>query len=344
VAGVIPYLRVDIEDEDSLASRLSMGRNPGEADDGREEPLAAPEPIDVAVIRLPHLANFTDFMALEATRGFGVRYVSRLSELGQPDMVILPGAKNTMQDLKWLRQEGLEAAIKKLVNGGAVLFGICGGYQMLGGKISDSEGIEGGGAMAGMGLLPVITEFAPEKHRSRTRGRLANVRGPLSPLSGAEVTGYEIHMGRSFYLDDGSGNGNDNASASSASNGNDNASASSASNSNSNGSTSSASDGNVSASNGKPRQAQPLLILENGRPDGCQLQNVYGTYLHGFFDSEACRQSLLAALCRRKGVPLPQAAAPSYAQYKERQYSLLADSIRQHMDMALIYRILEAGL
>jgi adenosylcobyric acid synthase len=312
VAGVLPWIQADIEDEDSLAGRLVNGRRPVRAAMDRNGAAAPPDPIDIAVIRLPHLANFTDFMALEATKGFSLRYVSRLADLGSPDMVILPGAKNTIQDLQWLRQTGLEAAIKKLTAGGAVLFGVCGGYQMLGEKITDSQGVEGGGAIDGMGLLPVMTEFAPKKHRSRVTGRLARVEGPLAALSGAQVTGYEIHMGRSFYLDHQAGNG-------------------------------------VAASAGSPAgsgssQARPLLILENGQPDGCQLHNIYGTYLHGFFDSEACRQGLLASLCRHKGIPLPDAPSLNYAQYKEQQYNLLADSVRQNMDMALIYHILEAGL
>ncbi len=279
VAGVIPYLNVDIEDEDSLSSRL-----------GNSRAAAAGQPLDIAVIRLPHLSNFTDFMALEATAGLGVRYVSRFAELGRPDMVILPGTKNTMQDLKWLRQEGLEAAIKQLAAGGAIVFGICGGYQMLGQQITDSEGVEGGGTMEGMGLLPIATEFALEKHRSRMKGRLAKVEGPLSALSDAEVEGYEIHMGRSF------------------------------------------------------AQGRPLLTLENGNPDGCQQTNAYGSYLHGFFDSESCRQGLLASLCSYKGIPLPQAAAFNMAQYKEQQYDLLAEGVRRNMDMALVYRILEEGI
>lgn len=309
VAGVLPYLNVDIEDEDSLSSRLGNNR----------AGAANVNPIDIAVIRLPHLSNFTDLMALEATTGLGVRYVSRLTELGRPDMVILPGTKNTMQDLKWLRQGGLEAAIKKLAAGGAIVFGICGGYQMLGRQITDSEGVEGGGTMEGMDLLPIATEFAAEKHRTRMKGRLEKVQGALAALSGAEVEGYEIHMGRSFYL---AGNG-----------GGDSASG-----------IDSGSDSVGGGDLGGGLQGQPLLMLENGQPDGCQQANVYGSYLHGFFDSESCRQGLLTALCSHKDIPPLQAAAFNMAQYKKQQYDLLAEGVRRNMDMALIYRILEEGI
>jgi adenosylcobyric acid synthase len=166
VAGVIPYLPVDIDDEDSLSERLT-----------RKTRAAA---LDIAVVRLPHISNFTDFAALEATPDIAVRYINRVSELGAPDMVILPGTKNTIFDLKWLRGCGLEAAVKKLASQGTVVFGLCGGYQMLGEWIIDAEEVEGGGEIEGMGLLPVRTEFAAEKRRSRTTARYCQREGYLN--------------------------------------------------------------------------------------------------------------------------------------------------------------------
>lgn len=182
VAGVIPCLPVDIEDEDSLADRLT-----------RKTRGAL---LDITVVRLPRISNFTDFAALEATAGVGVRYVSSVSELGSPDMVILPGTKSTISDLKWLREHGLDAAIKKLAAAETVVFGICGGYQMLGGHIIDEEGVEGGGRIEGIGLLPVQTEFAAEKRRTRTAARGLQAGGALGRLAGVKLEGYEIHMGR----------------------------------------------------------------------------------------------------------------------------------------------------
>lgn len=181
VAGVVPYLHVDIDDEDSLSERLGA-RQRGAA-------------VDVAVVRLPKISNFTDFIALEAAPGVGVRYVGSVRDLGRPDLVILPGTKATMADLRWLRTSGLEAAILKLAHAGTPVMGICGGYQMLGERIADPLGVEGGGELAGMGLLPVRTTYGPEKRTVRSEGAFMQVGGALACLSAQPVEGYEIHMG-----------------------------------------------------------------------------------------------------------------------------------------------------
>ena len=123
VLGVVPYADVDIEDEDSLASSL-------------EETHIQAE-IDVAVIRFPRISNFTDMQALSMERDVSVRYVTKPSELGEPDVILLPGTKNTIQDLLWLRESGLEAKITRLAKKGTIVFGICGGYQMLGESLMD---------------------------------------------------------------------------------------------------------------------------------------------------------------------------------------------------------------
>ena len=277
VAGVLPMLDADIEDEDSLAERLIRRRQD--------------TVMDIAVIRLPHISNFTDFAALEATPGVGVRYIRRASDLGKPDMVVIPGTKSTISDLRWLRQSGLEAAVKRLAAQGTAVFGICGGYQMLGISIIDAEGAEGGGDIGGIGLLPVETEFASEKHRTRITGRAMAVGCVLSPLSGAALDGYEIHMGQTTLAPD----------------------------------------------------ARPLVLLENGQADGCQHGNVYGSYLHGFFDTAECRDAVLSALCKRKGVSL-NAQAFDLKAYKEEQYNRLAQGVRTHLNINLIYNILEAGI
>lgn len=184
VVGVVPYCNVDIEDEDSLSERL--------------EKTSVTAFADIAVIRLPRISNFTDLNALEATQGVSVRYVRKAEELGNPDLIIIPGTKSTIGDLKWLRQNGLEAAIQKRAAAGTLIFGICGGYQMLGETVEDPEGAEGGGNIRGMGLLPVRTVFAQEKLRTRVHGRILPVSGCYAKLAGTEIFGYEIHMGSSM--------------------------------------------------------------------------------------------------------------------------------------------------
>lgn len=278
VMGVVPMIKVDIDDEDSLSDRFSRKGGGGI--------------LDVAVIRLPKISNFTDFAALEATDGLTVRYVSEPRDLGQPDMIILPGTKNTIADLRWLRQSGLEAAIKQRVSGGCVLFGICGGYQMLGHRIDDPLGTEGGGSIDGMGLLPATTEFYNEKRRVQISGTLLETNGTLFDLSNRSVEGYEIHMGKTTLLDG----------------------------------------------------AMPLVRFEGGEIDGCQNRNVYGCYLHGFFDSEECRRGIVNSLCKKRGISAESIEVFDIKEYKEAQYDILADAVRQSLDMKSIYRILEEGL
>ncbi len=185
VAGVVPFTQVDIDDEDSLSSRFSP----------REEQKL----IDIAVIRLPRISNFTDFSPLERYANVSVRYVERVSQLRQPDLIFLPGTKSTISDLLWLRQSGLEAAVLKAAASGTPIFGICGGYQMLGRTISDPERVEAGSpqTVRGMGLLKLDTVFHGEKVQTQVSGRFGILPGLLAPLTGLRYQGYEIHMGRS---------------------------------------------------------------------------------------------------------------------------------------------------
>lgn len=185
VAGVIPYTHVDIDDEDSLSTRLHTG-------DGRKD-------IDIAVVKLPRISNFTDVSPLERFESVSVRYIERPDQLHQPDMILLPGTKSTIADLLWLRQSGLEAAICQQAARGCIVFGICGGYQMLGTSIQDPLGVEAAGVteVKGMGLLPMDTVFQGEKVQQQTSGVFGEIPGVLHSLSGIRYTGYEIHMGRS---------------------------------------------------------------------------------------------------------------------------------------------------
>lgn len=185
VVGIVPYTDADVDDEDSLTGRFS--RTP------------ARKLIDIAVIRLPRISNFTDFSPFERYSNVSLRYVDRTGDLHQPDMIILPGTKSTIADLLWLRQSGLEAAIHKAAAAGTLIFGVCGGYQMLGRTIADPDGVEAAGMteITGLGLLDIETVFAPEKVQTQTRGCLPAISGALSGLSGMAYEGYEIHMGRS---------------------------------------------------------------------------------------------------------------------------------------------------
>lgn len=188
VVGVAPYLNIQVEDEDSLTERFETNRTV--------------DMIDIAVIRVPRISNFTDFNPLESIQGVSLRYVKNPSELGNPDMIILPGTKNTMEDLLWMRENGLEALILKEAAKGKLIFGICGGYQMMGELLQDPKGVEAGGELKGMGLLPIQTVFAGEKMRTRVQGTFEGLSGSLSSLSQVPLEGYEIHMGVTTYTEE----------------------------------------------------------------------------------------------------------------------------------------------
>lgn len=181
VLGAVPMADVDIDDEDSLSERLLQTQ--------------IFNGLDIAVIRVPHISNFTDFTPFERMEGVSLRYVSRPFELEHPDLIILPGTKNTMDDLSWMRENGLEGMILRCHEGGTPIVGICGGFQMLGQYLEDPFGIERTGAMRGMGLLNMKTVFEPEKTRTRIKGQVIEAGGIFSGLCGLNVSGYEIHMG-----------------------------------------------------------------------------------------------------------------------------------------------------
>ena len=185
VVGVIPYVHVDIDDEDSLSERFS--RNEGQ------------KLLDIAVIRLPRISNFTDFSPFERYENVSLRYVDKVSEFHDPDLILLPGTKSTIADLMWLRQCGLEAAVLKAVSAGTPVFGICGGYQMLGSSVKDPHQVEAAGVteIQGLGLLPMETVFEGEKVQTQTEGTFQEVSGIFSGLNDLKYEGYEIHMGRS---------------------------------------------------------------------------------------------------------------------------------------------------
>lgn len=179
--GVVPYMDLKIDDEDSLSDVFD---HRGLAED-----------IDIAVIRLPKISNFTDFNAFELMMGTKVRYISKAGEFRNPDLVILPGTKNTMDDLKWLRESGIESEILKYASRGNPVFGICGGYQMLCMSLKDPHHVEGGGEINGLGLIDAHTVFEKQKVRTRVSGTFEHAEGIFAELNGKNFEGYEIHMG-----------------------------------------------------------------------------------------------------------------------------------------------------
>ena len=186
VVGVVPMTPLDLDDEDSLSERLNR--------------RGAEGLVDLAVIHFPHISNFTDFNVFERMEGVSLRYVKHVGELGKPDLIFLPGTKNTMVDLRWMRESGLETAVVRQAEMRTPVVGICGGYQMLGEQLEDPEDVEQGGTMRGMGLLNARTVFAPAKTRTQISGCV--IREEDVPLSttGKDVQGYEIHMGTTFNL------------------------------------------------------------------------------------------------------------------------------------------------
>jgi adenosylcobyric acid synthase len=185
VLGVVPYTHVDIDDEDSLSERLTHTDTVGL--------------VDIVVVRFPHISNFTDFAPLESVKGISVRYVTKTRDFKSPDLVILAGTKNTLADTLWLRESGLETLVKQYVSKGGLLFGICGGYQMLGSTISDPHGIEHGGTVSGMGLLNLETTLETSKTTTQTTTTTNTILGEYSRLSNLKVTGYEIHCGNTTH-------------------------------------------------------------------------------------------------------------------------------------------------
>lgn len=268
VLGVVPYVHVDVDEEDSLAPILSQ--------------TETVRPIDIAVIRFPRISNFTDFAALELHPMLGVRYVCAASELRQPDLVILPGTKSTMDDLLWMRQNGIEASVSKLAAEGTPVLGVCGGYQMLGEVLDNPDHTEGTCThLRGMGLLPVASRFTGDKRRTRVQ---AVVQAP--PFAGAKLDGYEIHMGETQV------------------------------------------------------RGETFCTLSNGTSDGCVAGTVFGTYLHGLFDTGELTQRLAEYLCRRKGISVQTACVQTRAQYAQQQYDKLAEQVRPALDLDAIYQIM----
>lgn len=327
VVGVIPMEQIDIDDEDSLSERLTRtGKMPG----------AGEQELDVAVIRLPHISNFTDFNVLERRQGVCLRYVERTELLGRPDLVILPGTKNTLADLRWLRQSGLEPAILRLSQEQQIpVIGICGGYQMLGTWLRDPDGVEGtaGGSMRGMGLLAAETVFAGQKTRTQMTGTLYPESRMFAGNSSKQLRGYEIHMGITRPLPPESEPNAYAARPGSAAEMPEEA-------------RQATKRGNPEPQTAKEQAGMmhPAVLLADGRMDGMERADglVFGSYLHGLFDNEWLTDALLCRLAAQKGIKLTQ-QEESIESYKERQYDKLAALVRGSLDMEQIYVFMESG-
>ena len=293
VVGVVPFMNLDIEDEDSLSSVLEQKKAGGLA--------------DIAVVRLPRISNFTDFQVFSCIPEVSLRYVSSVKELGRPDLVIIPGTKSTIEDLLWMRSCGLEAAVKKLAGAEIPVFGICGGYQIMGNTITDKEGAEQKAGspntqVRGMELLPIDTEFETEKVRTRVAGTFDQVTGILKELSGLEIEGYEIHMGISHSADPDAGF--------------------------------------MTQVTEIQKSSIISSISKLQKQDGISYGNCYGTYLHGIFDRPGVAEAITRILLKNKGLDGETVAAFDYQRYKEQQYDKLADALRQSLDMKAIYEMM----
>jgi adenosylcobyric acid synthase len=289
-AGVVPYLHslaLDEEDGVALEERRSTSRHWNAAAGG---PL---RPLRVGVIAFPHMANFTDFDALVLEPSVSLAFLDRPQELPTSDLLILPGSKQTIDDLKWLHQRGFVEPIRQLHHSTLPIIGICGGFQMLGISIEDPFGIESAGqprTCKALGLLPIRTVFSREKTVRCVRGRLRSNVLSDEPWPEIRFRGYEIHVGETV----------------------------------------------------REPGTQPFAkIFRDGTPETCpdgavsSSGRVFGTYVHGLFDEDDFRHSLIAAARASSGLaPLEIWARAAAGQ--EARIDRLANHLRQSLDLALI--------
>ncbi|MEJ5366029.1 MAG: cobyric acid synthase [Desulfosoma sp.] len=295
VLGVVPYFQhISIAEEDSvaLAKRVSKG-----AEEGASHDL-----LDIGVVRLPFVSNYTDFQCLEQDPRVRLVYFEKPAAVFRCDAVIVPGSKNTIEDMLALERSGMADALRAYHKADGVLVGICGGYQMLGRRILDPHGVESGvRETKGLGLLDMTTEMASEKITTQVTARLRDP-NPLGSEDLYPLYGYEIHMGRSRFE--------------------------------------SASDVFplfcIVQRNGRdvPKdEAQDGAWAYGGR--------VWGTYIHGIFDNDAFRTRFLAFLAARKGKALAvHDGSFGFSRWKEQQYDLLADHVRRHCDVERIMSLM----
>lgn len=340
VAGVVPYMHLSIEDEDSLSGQL----------DNHDVGV-----IDLAVIRFPRISNFTDFNVFERLEGVSVRYVSSVQELGQPDMIFLPGSKNTVGDLRWMRQNGLEAAVKKLA-AHIPVWGICGGYQMLGRTISDPHGVENENSLREPlypahceaishepdtiaverirrdGALPLRGMELPPRE-TRRQSHAADENSLREPLRGMELIDTDTTLMPEKMRTQTRGKFENVTDIFSTLSGLEFSGYE-------------IHMGKTTVSTGEHQT--PLVQLADGRTDGVQRMEkgsetpgVYGSYVHGIFDDGDIAVRIVQALAEKKGVSWKPEAGGDYHAFKEQQYDKLAQGLREHLDMEYVYSILQ---
>ena len=291
VVGVVPYYKdIYIEEEDSLA----LANKSLQAEQGK---------VNIAVVLLRHLSNFTDFNVLERDPRVHLFYTNNTDELAKADIIILPGSKSTLADLYELRRNGVAQAVIRAHREGTAVLGICGGYQLMGQEVLDPDHVEGEiERLPGLGLLPVSTRMTGEKVTRQVNFQLlescraAVPQGNSSPsifnnqpsVPHFQLKGYEIHMGSTVPVEGAS--------------------------------------------------ASPLNRLESGQCDGYIVDRTcMGTYIHGILDNPEFIDFLLEPFAGK----LSEAAETfNYRQFKEEQYDKLADHVRQHVNLPLIYKIL----
>ncbi len=258
---------------------------------------AGSAPLHIAVIRLPHTSNFDDFDPLRQEPDVALRFVDRVEQMGTPDLIILPGTKTTIADLAFLRQRGLAARIVELARALVPVIGICGGYQMMGTQICDPEHTESPlDQVEGLDLLPVVTSFVAEKQTVQAHGRILVNEGLLEGARGLPVTGYEIHMGRTVGSDQ-TGDGTERAFV------------------------------QVTARGEQEAAGTDGLVTQDGL--------IAGVYIHGLFDNDGLRHTILNNLARRKG--LAHVAVTRFN--REVAYDRLEQIVRANLDAKLLYSL-----
>ena len=285
VLGVVPHIdQMGIDDEDSVSL---------------EEKQAVPTDGDVriAVIQTPKISNFTDFDALAHEKDVALYYVKSLEDLGEPDVIMLPGSKNTTEDMLYLRKSGLGEKILAHAKAGKAVIGICGGYQMLGDVIRDPQHTESqNDEAAGLGLLGMETVFASEKLTSQVVAQCQDLHFMGQSISADNLQGYEIHMGHTAF--------------------------------------------------NREADKHPFTVCQR-RGKACASQegtanaagNVFGTYIHGVFDNDVFRRSVLNAIRHSKGLEALANTRNVMAE-KQQAYEHLADVVENALDMEKLYQIM----
>ncbi len=317
--GVLPYFtNIHLPEEDSLATENQL-------DSGVNSKVY----LDVVIPRIPHMSNTDDFDRLRDDPRLRVRIVSKPSEYGAPDLIVLPGSKTTIKDLLWLNESGLSDLIVQSLSEGAAVIGICGGFQMLGSVIKDENNVESDlKSLAGLGLLDVETSFEANKSTNQVQARIVNGFGMLEGCAGMLVDGYEIHMGKTVAVKNQMIAGSLNESAS------DGMSEVNCYNAfmicGVTGDAVGISD--VGYSEGSHESLDGILA-----GDGW----VLGTYIHGIFQNDDFRERLILNIAQHRGITLAPVESVRYS--LDNELNKLASHVRKHIDVGEILRWVNVG-